>query len=182
LTPPDSIQTARLLLRKPQPEDAPLIFTSYGQDAEVTRYLMWRPHHDVKDAEAAVQRFLSGWELGTQFTWLIFPRESNELAGCVAARKDENGIQLGYLLARSHWGLGLMTEAVAAVVHWAFSDPSVFRVWAVCDLENRPSALVLEKTGFVCEGVLQNWSLHRNISEVPRDCYCYARTRQATDT
>ena len=107
----------------------------------------------------------------------MFARETGELAGCIAARKDENGVQLGYLLARSHWGMGLMTEAISAVVRWAFSDPSVFRVWAVCDLENRPSARVLEKTGFEREGVLKKWSLHPNVSDVPRDCYCYAQTR-----
>ena len=67
----DSLQTSRLVLRKPRLADAPLIFETYGQDAEVTRYLMWPPHNDVKDAQAAVQRFLKGWESGTQFCWLI---------------------------------------------------------------------------------------------------------------
>jgi len=103
MTPPDSLQTARLLLRKPL-DDAPLIFRTYGQDVEVTRYLMWRPHTDVLDAQAAVQRFLSGWMSGTQFCWLIFTRDTGELVGSIAARKDENGVNLGYLLARSHWG------------------------------------------------------------------------------
>ena len=54
-----------------------------------------------------------------------------------------------------------MTEAVAAVVRWAFSDPSVFPFWAVCDVENRASARVLERTGFLREGVLRKWSLKR---------------------
>ena len=81
---------------------------------------MWRPHNDVQDAQAAVQRFLSGWTSGTQFCWLIFTRDTDELAGSIAARKDENGVNLGYLLARSYWGRGLMTEAVSAVVFLGF--------------------------------------------------------------
>lgn len=179
MVPPDSLQTARLLLRKPRQEDAPLIFRTYGQDEEVTRYLMWRPHNGVEDAEAAVQRFLSGWTSGTRFCWLIFVRESGELVGSIATRKDENGVNLGYLLARAYWGRGLMTEAVAAVVQWALGDSSVFRIWAVCDVENRASARVLERTGFLCEGVLKKWSLHPNVSAIPRDCYSYVQTRQA---
>ena len=179
MTPPDSLETARLLLRKPRLDDAPLIFRIYGQDAEVTRYLMWRPHNDVEDAQAAVRRFLRGWESGTQFCWLIFARDTGELVGSIAARKDENGVNLGYLLARSHWGRGYMAEAITAVAGWAFSEPSVFRVWAVCDVENRASARVLEKTGFQCEGVLRQWSLHPNVSVIPRDCYSYAQTRQS---
>ena len=177
MRPPDSLQTARLLLRKPRLDDAPLIFAAYGQDAEVTRYLMWRPHTDVRDAEAAVERFLNGWKSATQFCWLIFTRDTDELAGSIAARKDENGVNLGYLLARSHWGRGLMAEAIGAVGQLAFSDPSVFRVWAVCDLENRASARVLEKAGFQREGVLKKWSLHPNVSMIPRDCYSYCQTR-----
>jgi ribosomal-protein-alanine N-acetyltransferase len=178
MTPPETLQTTRLLLRKPRPEDARLIFKAYGRDAEVTRYLMWRPHTDIRDAQAAVERFRGGWESGKRLTWLIFARDGDELVGSIAARKDENGVNLGFLLARSHWGRGLMTEAVAAVVRWAFSDPSIFRVWAVCDVENQASARVLEKTGFLREGVLKKWSLHPNTSAIPRDCYAYAQTRQ----
>jgi [ribosomal protein S5]-alanine N-acetyltransferase len=174
MMPPETLQTSRLILRRPRGEEAPLIFRAYGQDAEVTRYLMWRPHQDVQEAQAAVERFLSGWAAGTQFCWLIFAREGNELAGSIAARRDENGVNLGYLLARPHWGRGLMTEAVAAVVRWAYSDPSVFRIWAACDVENEASARVLEKTGFLREDVLKKWSLLPNISAVPRDCYSYA--------
>ena len=176
---PSDLQTARLLLRKPRPDDASQIFEKYGQDVEVTRYLMWPPHRDLRDAEAAVQRFLDGWEHGTHFTWLIFDRETGELAGSIAARTDESGVNLGYLLARAFWGRGLMAEAIEAVVLWAFDDSSILRIWAVCDVENRASARVLAKTGFVCEGVLNEYSLHPNISAIPRDCYSYAQTRQS---
>lgn len=178
MTAPESLLTPRLALRKPRPEDAGFIFASYGRDSEVTRYLTWRPHPSVRDAEAAVQRFLEGWQRGTTFSWLIFDRETGELAGSLAARKDETGFNLGYLLARSYWGRGLMVEAIEAVVNWAFTDPTVFRIWAICDCENGASARVLEKAGFQREGVLRRWSIHPNVSEIPRDCFCYARIRE----
>jgi ribosomal-protein-alanine N-acetyltransferase len=116
---PSDLQTARLILRKPHPDDASHIFQKYGQDVEVTRYLMWRPHTDLRDAEEAVQRFRDGWERGTHFTWLIIDRETGELAGSIAARKDEHGVNLGYLLVRDFWGRGLMAEAIEAVMQWA---------------------------------------------------------------
>jgi len=173
---PESFETTRLILRKPTREDAALIFETYGQDAEVTRYLMWRPHTSVRDAQAAVERFVKGSETG-MFHWLIFLRDTGELAGSIAVRKDANGAHLGYLVARSHWGRGLIGEAIAELVRWSFDDPSIFRVWAVCDVENRASARVLERAGFLREGTLKKWSLHPNVSEVPRDCHCYAKTR-----
>lgn len=55
--------------------------------------------------------------------------------------------------------------------------PSVSRVWAVCDVENRASARVLEKIGMRFEGILARWSIHPNLSDEPRDCRGYARLR-----
>lgn len=176
LNPPESLITARLLLRKPRPEDAPLIFAAYAQDPEVTRYLAFRPHRDLQETHAALNRFSEGWRTGRSFCWLIFRGDTDQLAGAIAARPDQ-GINLGYLLARPFWGQGLMSEALTAIVDWAFSEPSVFRVWAVCDLENQASAALLERNGFHHEGVLRKWSLHPNLSDIPRDCFCYAKTR-----
>ncbi len=174
--PPESFTTTRLLLRKPRVEDAPLIFASYAQDPEVVRYLTFLPHRDMRETDEAVSRFLENWRSGKSYCWLIFRRDSKELIGAISARHDQ-GLNIGYALARAFWGKGFMSEAVNAVVEWAFSVPGVFRVWAVCDLDNAASARLLERNGFREEGVLRKWSLHPNVSEIPRDCYCYAKTR-----
>lgn len=178
LLPPESLLTLRLHLRKPQREDAPSIFEAYAQDPEVTRYLAFRPHRGLIDSHQAVERFLEGWRTGKSFCWLIFRRDGGELIGAIAARPDQ-GVNLGYLIARPFWRQGFMSEALAAIVAWAFTQPPVFRVWAVCDLENEASARVLERNGFHQEGILRRWSLHPNVSDIPRDCYCYARTRNS---
>ncbi len=177
ITPPETFSTARLILRKPRETDAALIFASYGQDPEVTRYLLWRPHRNLADAHDAVGRFLDDWRAGGKFCWLLFRRDGDELAGSIAARIDAQGVHPGYLLAQPFRGEGLMSEAVNALVDWAFSEPSIFRVWAVCDVENESSARLLERNGFRREGTLRRWSLHPNVSGTPRDCYCYSRTR-----
>lgn len=70
-----------------------------------------------------------------------------------------------------------MTEAVRAVVDWAIGQPEMHRVWAVCDVDNKASARVLEKAGMEREGILRRWSIHPNISEFPRDCICYAKVK-----
>lgn len=44
MKPPEVIETERLRLRRPVMEDAEVIFAEYAQDAEVTKYLTWRPH------------------------------------------------------------------------------------------------------------------------------------------
>ena len=174
--PPESFTTARLFLRKPRLEDAALIFAAYAQDPQVVRYLTFLPHRDIKESDEAVNRFLASWRSGQSYCWLIFRRDSDELIGAISARRDQ-GINLGYLVARAYWRCGFMTEALGAVVDWAFAQPNIFRVWAVCDVDNEASARLLERNGFHQEGILRKWSLHPNVSDVPRDCYCYAKTR-----
>src|SRR3954453_24170549 len=107
---PESFATARLLLRKPRPDDAPLIFAAYAQDPEVTRYLTFRPHQDLNDTHVAVGRFLEGWRSGKSYCWLIFRRDDEELVGAISVRADQ-GINLGYLVARPYWRCGFMSEA-----------------------------------------------------------------------
>ena len=71
----------------------------------------------------------------------------------------------------------MTTEVLTEVTVWALCQPSVFRIGSVCDVENVGSARVLEKSGFVREGLLRRWLLHPNISDEPRDCYSYPRVR-----
>jgi RimJ/RimL family protein N-acetyltransferase len=175
MTPPEALHTARLVLRKPTGEDAPLMFAAYGQDREVSHYLTWRPHENVSDSQAVIEYFLNCWAGGSEFHWLLFRHGSSELAGAIGLRREAHRFELGYVLARPHWGQELLVEATMRVAECAFADPAVFRLSAVCDIDNQRSARVLEKAGFQREGVLRKWALHPNISDIPRDCYSYSQ-------
>ena len=177
MTPPETFHTARLVLRKPSLADAPLMFAAYAQDQEVARFVTWRPHVTVSESEAVIQQFLDAWRDGREFHWLLFLRGGHELIGATGVRRDAHRLELGYAIARRHWGHGFMVEAVAAVVDWAFTDPFVFRIGAVCDIDNQRSARVLERAGFEREGVLRSWAVHPNISTTPRNCYSYSKRR-----
>jgi len=177
ITAPDEIRTARLLLRKPRATDAPLMFRAYAQDPAVTRYLTWRPHADIAESRSVVDRFLTAWESQEGFCWFLFNNNTGEMIGSIAARPEDGGFNLGFLLARAYWGCGYMPEAIAAIVDWAFAQPSVSRVSAACDMENHASARALEKSGFVRQRILHQFSIHPNVSSAPRDCFEYAITR-----
>lgn len=177
MQPPDIIETERLVLRPPTHADAPAIYENYARDPEVTRYVTWQPHKSIADTEEFLRGHLARRQAGTQFTWAITRRTDAQLIGMIEPFVSTYRVGLGYVLARAHWGQGYMTEAVLAVMDWAFAQPHVFRVWAVCDVANRASARVMEKVGMEREGVLRRWSLHPNVSAEPRDCYCYAKVR-----
>ena len=104
---------------------------------------------------------------------MLVGREDNVVRGAFALRqRTPHRLDWGYVLARRWWRQGLMTEALTEVTVWALRQPSVFRIG-----DNVGSARVLDKSGFVREGVLRRWLLHPNICDEPRDCYSYARVR-----
>ena len=109
------------------------MFGAYAQDPAVTRYLTWRPHGDIAETRAVIDRFLAAWERQDEFCWLIFTSDAGEMIGSIGARTEDDGFNLGFLLARSHWGRGYVPEAITAVVDWAFTQPWVSQVWAACE-------------------------------------------------
>ena len=112
--------------------DAALMFNAYAQDAAVTRFLAWWPHTDLAETRAVIDRFLATGDKGEEFCWLIFRNDTGDMIGSIAALAEENGFNLGFLLARSHWGHGYMPEAIGAVVDWALTQPWVSRISAAC--------------------------------------------------
>jgi len=97
--------------------------------------------------------------------------------GMFEVRIGSHDASLGYVLARRHWNQGYMTELVGAISDWALAQSDIYRVCAYCDTDNAASCRVLEKAGLEREGVLHRWIVLPNLSNEPRDCYCYARVR-----
>ena len=172
--PPPSIETARLRLRPPTLDDAEAIFAEYAQDKAVARYLTWRPNRQIQTVKEYLQEMVDAIQGGSRYCWAITLKESDRPVGMIEARLDGHGVNLGYVLAKRRWGRGYMPEALQPVVDWLLRQDEIHRVWAVCDVENRASARVLEKIGMQREGRLRRWLIHPNISDLPRDCFCYS--------
>lgn len=174
---PDTFQTTRLELRPPEVDDAQSMFDSYTQDIDVARYMVWRPHASLENARHFVDGCIAQWRGGSERTYVITDRVGGHLIGMLAARHRGHTVNIGYVLTRSRWGQGLMVEAIEAFAAIAFRVPEIFRVEATCDVDNRPSARALEKSGFLREGRLARHTVHPNISAEPRDCFIYALCR-----
>jgi RimJ/RimL family protein N-acetyltransferase len=174
---PHEIRTERLVLRPPSEADADLMFRRYSSDPEVCRYMSWCPHRSIDDTIAYLRKKTTDAGLGEVTRRLIFCRVSGELLGSIGGQFDNYRFQFGYCLARDAWGRGFATEASRAFVAAAMSDPAIWRVQAFCDVENRASARVLEKVGLMFEGILKRYLMMPNLSDEPRDMFCYAKVR-----
>jgi [ribosomal protein S5]-alanine N-acetyltransferase len=176
VTAPDRLITRRLVLRKPVLDDAAPVLATYAGDPVVTRFLTWSADQTVEEIRLFLKRALEKWEAKNVFTWTITLAETGQPIGMIDLRLETHA-QLGYVLARSHWNRGIMTEAVRAVIDWALSQPGIHRVWAVCDVDNGASARVMEKAGMEREGLFRKYMVFPNLGPAPRDCFCYARVR-----
>ncbi len=174
MKPPERFETSRLTLRPPESEDAESIFRNYAADRLVTRYLTWPPHETISDTHKFIKRCENVWLAGTAFPWVLCLKESKEVIGMIEVKITDHRADLGYVLARDFWEKGYATEAAKLIVEWAMAQPRIYRVGAVCDLDNHPSAHVLEKIGMHREGILRRWLFHPNVDKKPRDCYVYS--------
>ena len=92
-------KTERLRLRKAKLTDADAIFRQYAQDPEVTKYVSWRAHRDLKETREYVQMCLLAWDVGKAFHWVIEGAEDKQVMGMIIARVNAEKWELGYVLA-----------------------------------------------------------------------------------
>jgi aminoglycoside 6'-N-acetyltransferase len=142
--------TARLILRRSVPSDAETI-SAYRSDPDVHRHQGWE-RTDPDSIRAEIEEMADrapgdpqGW---VQFT--LEERSTGQIVGDVglAAAEGEPGvIKVGYTIAPAHQGRGYASEAVAALVDYAFDRLEADVVRAYADADNVASIRVAEKVG-----------------------------------
>jgi [ribosomal protein S5]-alanine N-acetyltransferase len=88
---------------------------------------------------------------------------------------DYRSAEIGYWLSEQYWGQGIVTEAVGALTEHAFSAYDLCRIWASVFEWNPASMRVLEKAGFVREGILRKAATKDGQTI---DVILYARVRE----
>jgi ribosomal-protein-alanine N-acetyltransferase len=161
---PESLQTARLLLRRPTLADAVAIFDRYAGDPVVTRYLSWPTHRTLADTHAFLAWSVAEWGKGPAGSYLVFSRHDNCLLGGTGLSfRSASCAVTGYVFARDAWGRGYATESLQAMVDLA-RELGVERLEAICHIDHRASARVLEKCGFQREDILRNHTEFPNLA------------------
>jgi RimJ/RimL family protein N-acetyltransferase len=150
------IETPRLLLRPLEPADAEPL-AAVCDDEEVARGVddIDLPYTPDK-ALAWIERGIAYTFEGRGVAFAITLRDSGRLIGDTVIwqiqREHQRG-DIGIVLARDHWGQGYGTEALRAVIDFAFNGLDLHRVDGGCLSWNTASARMMEKCGFVREGL-----------------------------
>jgi RimJ/RimL family protein N-acetyltransferase len=146
------LDTRRLRLRRLRAADETL-FVALDSDPEVMRYIGSRGGPPEEIVARVHDRIAS--DHGALGWWAIEGRDEGAFHGVAALLRmpDGDDIELAYRLARASWGAGLATEAASALTRYAFDQVGLPRLVAVIFPENLASRRVLEKVGFVHDGM-----------------------------
>jgi RimJ/RimL family protein N-acetyltransferase len=174
---PTILTTERLVLRPPTVDDAEAFFERYTSDPDVTRYLSWRTHATVEESRAYLAGIPDRAAAKGETERAICVEGDPRPCGMITTWKSDFRVGIGYVLAQSQWGKGIMTEALRAVLDLTWSDESVWRVSAYCHPENVGSARVMEKCGMKLEGRTRRTFVMPQLGDEPHDALLYAMTR-----
>lgn len=147
------LRTERLILRPLRLSDFDDAY-EFANDPEWARFLTVPQPFTRQEAEKSLaQSVLSPRDTNPTFAIEL----DKKVVGTVRVdvEKTDSIASVHYFLARSQWNKGLMTEAVAAVVTWGFSEFDLAKVYSFADVRNVGSWRVMEKVGMTREGMLR---------------------------
>jgi ribosomal-protein-alanine N-acetyltransferase len=134
-------------------------------DPLVAQWFPWGPN-----TEAETRAFLEGVVRADTLTerasiaLAIVLRGVGLIGVCFLDRRMHREFEVGYYIHRNHWSQGFATEAIEAIVPFAFGELEAHRVFARVDAENPKSAQVLERADFRLEGKLDQERLIKGES------------------
>ncbi|MGN1084591.1 MAG: GNAT family N-acetyltransferase [Lachnospiraceae bacterium] len=129
------LETDRLILRKFIASDADAAFRNWTSDEQVTEFLRWPTHKDIRITEQVLNDWIAGYE------------------------KTEK-LHIGYCIGSKWWHFGYTSEAFSAIIPFFFEQVKAKRIESQHDPKNPNSGKVMTKCGLIYEGTLRkaDWS------------------------
>jgi RimJ/RimL family protein N-acetyltransferase len=146
------LETDRLRLRAFAESDLDA-YARLCADPEVMRYVGLGQPLSRADAWRQMAMLLGHWQLRGYGIWAAEEKATGVFVGRIGLHFPEGwpGLEVGWVLDRSHWGRGLATEGGRAAMQYAFDRLGIDHIVSVIHPENRPSIRVAEKLGMHLE-------------------------------
>lgn len=159
-----TVETSRLRLRPLQASDAEP-FMEIHQDPEVIKYvLLGAAPGGITVAWRNIAMMIGHWHLRGYGPWAVSEKSTGQVIGRVGLWNPEGwpGIELGWIIRRSHWDHGFATEASRAALEWAWENVDTDHIISVIQPDNVRSIRVAEKIGerFERADVLNDANVH----------------------
>lgn len=153
-----TIETERLILRRFKESDAPSMFKNWASDPLVTKYLTWPTYTDPKAADRIIGVWMKEYSFPAYYQWAIELKSIGEAIGSISSvdiKERAGAVTLGYCIGHEFWHMGIMTEAVNAVIAFFFEEVKARSINACHDPRNPHSGMVMRKCGMRYDGTLR---------------------------
>lgn len=180
---PESLETARLLIRTAKPGDGAILHAAVAASYdELKPWLAWvEPLPTLEQSEQNCRAFYANFLLNQSLVALFIDKASGELvggSGFHTVNWQLRQFETGYWRRTGWGGKGLMTEGVNALCAHALLRLGASRVYLTCDEQNSASRTLAERCGFELEGIMRNERL--NLQGALRNTCMYARVKAQT--
>lgn len=168
------IETHRLILRRFTSDDSDCMFNNWASDEDISKYMRWQQHENIEETKMIINQWLLDYNRSSFYIWAITLKESDEPIGSIGLFIiNENDLcgDVGYSIGKKYWGQGITTEALRAVLGFAFENIGFNRIETYHSINNPASGKVMQKSGMMFEGFAKQ--KYKSISGL-EDCNMYS--------
>ncbi len=167
-----TIATRRLTLRGFTLDDVEPLHAILA-DPDALRYFPTPGPPAVEKVEKLITRQLEHWDEHGFGWWAVEPAGSSELIGWNGLQylPETDETEVGYLLAKDHWGRGLATEGAVASLRFGFETLGLACVIALVHPENAASMNVIRKLGMPFTRKASYFGIRVNHYSISRQAY-----------
>jgi [ribosomal protein S5]-alanine N-acetyltransferase len=162
------LETGRVRLRPYRDGDVDAMFVLYS-DPRVMRYWSFPAWTERSQAEQYLARAWAAMEAGEIFPWAIADRATDVLIGALtffSLHREQKRLEIGYSLSPDRQGQGLAADALRCAIGFGFDTVGLVRIEADIDPRNLASGKLLERLGFVREGLLRKrWRVNGEVCD-----------------
>ena len=131
----------------------------YAKNPEVAKHLLWDTHENEFDTIQFLNLVYEAYNHNNPAPWGIELKSNKKIigtAGFVGWDREKKEMEVGYALAQNYWGKGIVTEAIKEVVKFGFEQLELSSITSRCKPVNIGSYRVLEKSGFIFDGIIKD--------------------------
>jgi len=160
------LETKRLILRPMKTDDAKDLFKYYSDD-EATGFMNFNSIDDEEKAKEIIENHQQRYEKKEMIPWAITLKGEERVIGTCYLEDFFMGAigTIGYDLSKRYWNVGIMTEALKAIITFGLYQLGLHRIQSFIHPENIASIELLEKLNFKNEGYLRQYQYHYDEKE-----------------
>lgn len=169
-----TINTKRLKLRRLTFDDVQSIFTHLKSDERITDNLIKAAHKDLEETFVMVKEIIDEYDSPSFCYWGMELIETKELIGLIDLYDinfDESKCEVGYSIGYNWWNNGYGTEALRAVLDFAFNNLKMKEVSAEHNTDNPASGRIMQKSGMKKDCIIKD--MITNAKGQSKDCAIY---------